>query len=1174
MAERSKLSKKVVAKLATLALKASGVGVVADVAGPILEEISLGLTKKADDFLTLQQVSQEIEAAFRSADECFRHKHPDILQQIASLPMAGLRAPQKLAARLQDTLDHEALRQAIRAQLTQDWRGHLTDQEISRAADCYYDCLLDALASVGKQLLQTIYARVKRIERTTTESVPTLRRIEELLEAIVSTLPIVSRPALSPLPSNVRSVPDIDLVGREVELRWLRETEGDRLLVGHPGSGKTFLLSVLTRQGWGLFVESEDPDRIAYDLRNSVPKVVILDDAHFKEDLLRKLLHLRQGTGAKFDIVAVSWPGRQDVVASRLGIPSAQIHALPLLTRDEIVDVIRSVGVYGPDRLIREIVDQAEGRPGLAVTLAQLCLNGGVRDLALGDALRCAVRCDLEPLVGPEAFDILAAFGLGGGGGMQLDVVAQALGISILEARRAIVGLAAGGVISEVAGTPGGEPCLVVRPRALREALVRDAFFAGPAVLPIRTLIENAVNLAEIARTLVGVRARKGSVELDLITGLLEQAGSVEGWEDFAWLGPTESEWILAKHPDLVVRLAGPLLVHAPKKAIPILLSAAVGDVRPLHSYPQHPLRRIKDWVEDTEPDDPEAVNRRKIVLRAAEAWIENGEDEAVGTHVLALCLVPKVEMRSVDPGVGRTVTLRSGPLSDDRLQEVHALWPRVLEALRAIRKPRWQPLLECISDWAYSRRLSRHPLPAELREATRRMTGEMMSDLAQLAQHHQGVLRRLKAIAGDLGLEASMALRPDFEILFPIESVEVRDPLAAQHLQAEAVRKLARRWMRRDPGGVARDLVCFEEQAADVGLTWPRYSTLLAAELAKYAPSPGKWGSAFLDVSAPGDLIGPFLEQAALQDEQGWQELASDCLKHPGLAHVGVSLALTQPGAGTNLFESAFELLSGFTRLIEIHCVRNEISEQTIAKLLAHEDPGVACTAAIGEWLADPKGSVRASLLEPWRSAITRYGGMVSDVEVPGEFWLRQILSSHPPLALEWLRARLRLEPAPWLIDIDAPDAAAISALDTQHRIDLLNAIPVESATAPFVREIVGSDVTVYQALLQIGMLSPVQFAPLSGRPLGPWVDNARAALKAGFSPDDIARAAYRHVGVVTWAGSESGFWDQWRLDFAALCADGDPELVHVAEVGMGIACQNRDRARAYERQSDIFGL
>ena len=254
-------------------------------------------------------------------------------------------------------------------------------------------------------------------------------------------------PALSVEPRTGRPLLDVQPVGRDSDLAWLREAKDDRLLVGQPGSGKTFVFRTLVREGWGLFVTSENLTRIAEDYRSKKPSVLILDDAQVRRELLADLRHFRAEIGAKFAIVASSWPGDAALIAGDLNLASAQVRQLELLTRDDIVSVVKAAGILGSVELIREIVNQAAGLPGLAITLADICLRGGVRDLALGNALQQSVRIAFEPIVGSTAIEILAAFAIGGDAGMTMDSVSRALGLPIVDLRRAVTTLDSGGVI-------------------------------------------------------------------------------------------------------------------------------------------------------------------------------------------------------------------------------------------------------------------------------------------------------------------------------------------------------------------------------------------------------------------------------------------------------------------------------------------------------------------------------------------------------------------------------------------------------------------------------------------------------------------------------------------------------------------------------------------------------
>jgi len=113
----------------------------------------------------------------------------------------------------------------------------------------------------------------------------------------------------------------------------------------------------------------------------------------------------------------------------------------------------------GPDGLIQEIVEQSVGRPGLAVSLTNLCLKeGGVQDIVLGNALAGWVTSKLLPETNSKyASAILASFAIGGNTGMPLVAIANGLGLTLLEVQEVISNLV-GGLIFD------NTPNLVVYP--------------------------------------------------------------------------------------------------------------------------------------------------------------------------------------------------------------------------------------------------------------------------------------------------------------------------------------------------------------------------------------------------------------------------------------------------------------------------------------------------------------------------------------------------------------------------------------------------------------------------------------------------------------------------------------------------------------------------------------
>ena len=378
---------------------------------------------------------------------------------------------------------------------------------------------------LGFSLLQ-IYPRAAMAERLYHEP----RWCQDLLG-------LTGRPsALSVIPMTDRRLIDKRLVGRDEEIKWLLESQGDRLLGGQPGSGKTAILRNLALSGWGLFLTDDDAAAIANAIRKQQPKVIIVDDAHFKTEVLSKLKQLRREVNAQFDIVATSWSGDQDLVAEVLTLTSSQIRELPLLTRDEIVQVVHQAGLGGPVELIREIVNQAEGRPGLAVTLSHLSLNGDVREVLYGNALSRSLLTAFQQLVGKTISEVLAIFALGGSHGLNMESVSRSIGISMSELRVSLVKLAAGGVIRQ-----GYDRQLSVWPRSLRYVLVRDVFFRGICDLPFNEIASEVNDKYALAETLLGAINRGAKVPE--ITALLESVNSPTLWQHYAALGEEEAQF-------------------------------------------------------------------------------------------------------------------------------------------------------------------------------------------------------------------------------------------------------------------------------------------------------------------------------------------------------------------------------------------------------------------------------------------------------------------------------------------------------------------------------------------------------------------------------------------------------------------------------------------------------
>lgn len=969
-------------------------------------------------------------------------------------------------------------------------------------------------------------------------------------------LGLTGRPsALAVVPRTERPLLDHPLVGREEDLRWLRETRGDRLLVGQPGCGKTFLLRSLALEGWGLFLVDDDQGAIADAVRAQRPRVVIVDDAHFSPPLLSALRRLRAEVGAEFDIVATSWEGDKDQVAESLSLPSAQVRTFELLTRDEIVEVIQHAGLGGPVELIREVVDQSEGRPGLAVTLSYLCLNGDAQGVYFGEALSRSLGATFRKLVGQEANDILGAFALGGTRGIAPQAVADSLGIPLLQLRASLIRLAAGGVLRE-----DREGRLSVWPAALRYVLVRDTFFGGKCDLPAAALMAAAPDKAGMAETLVGAIGRGARVP-DIVD-ILEAVGSALVWREYASLGKAESEFVLRRHPETLRTVGQVTLRLAPAETLPLLFRAAVGDERNLGNAVDHPLRWVEDWVSEAYPSKGQAVRRRKTLAAAARRWLGDGGDERVGLRAAFLALSPAFKFGTADPGSGMKYTLTSGLLADDELTQIREVWSEVRGLLSRAGEPHWERLFSAITPWVYPAHRSIREVPQGTVQLMHSVAAEMICDITELSRDHPGVQQWARRMADRIRAEVETVESRDFEALFP--DLHREDWQEEEKRQMLAVSSLAQEWAARPPAEVAARLAQLEREASLVGKGWPRYTDALCRMIADIVADPNPWLHELLNQGISGDTAEPFLRKVAAARAPGWEGVIERCFDSQTYERLAVFMVLTLDDMPEGLLGRALDTLQRHSDMAELLCLRDQVPEPTLRVMLRHESPAVSTAAAVGVWCSTPTGEVRESIRDDWRAAILRAEGV--------EHWLPEILKSDKALAYDWLMERVGRDSVYFSYHIMEEMKAAISVLDSGQRATMLGRLRGDGyADSELVSELAGDDLRMYAEILKHRNLVRFHLSPLHGHPVGSWADKAILALEAGYSLEEVVEASFDYGE--SWTGNTSDRWQRWVEEFEALTTHDDPRVREAAEIGATKARENRAEELVRERREAVYG-
>jgi hypothetical protein len=983
---------------------------------------------------------------------------------------------------------------------------------------------------------------------------------------------------LSVVPLTHRPLIDLEPIGRQKDLEWLEGTGEDRVLAGEPGSGKTHLLRylMLFRSWPALFLVSRDFDGGA--IRNAIgdlePRIVVVDDAHGNPSDLLRLVQLRRETGASFHIVATTWKGMQDEVVAKLGVSPAQVRRLELLTRDEVVQVIREVGVRTDDDRLRLLVNQAANRPGLAVTIASLWLQGRWNELIDGTALSRDLLSFFRDFVGPESTDVLAAFSLGGDRGMTLKAVREFLGLARYELRRIADGLAAGGALREVDGET-----LAVWPRELRNPLLRAVFFPDSAAKhPYRELLGWVPDLQSAVATLVNAKLFGAPVPMEKLRMLVVEAGSPEAWRGLAYLSEADALWVLEHYQGDLVDIAGAALARAGEATILSLLGRAETVSGPTHSQPRHPMRVLQEWVQELKIPLEEMVRRRRLLAKVSKKYLQAGGQRSVGLQGICLALSPALETRSSDPGAGQTLTLRWGLLPIAQLQEVRSIWAEVREELGGIGAEDWQHLSAVLWGWMHPSYASKGvEVSEETEQFMHSFAAEILRDIASSVQGRPGLTAKVRDLAEKAGIAVNLKPDPVFDLFFPS-----RDHLLERLEEWEAnwqasLKELADQWVKREPVEVAKHLVRYEKEAQSIGRAWPpRGDTEICRRIAAMTESPEVWLDLLLAQGASGVLTGPFLEALVESHRVGWERQVERFLElSPQHAWSAVEAILRLPSPPSTLFQKALERLAEFPQLLEVLCLRLQIPVDNLKLILRHPRWELALTAAEGEWNADPEGNVRAEVALDWRSAILR-SKSDDELEEPGlVFWLREILSRDPELAYDWLTVRLRDEPWPYYISERSPFDAALSALGREQRIRLLEEPACAHAPDGFVGALVGKDPEVFKKVLSLESLREHHLEPLGFQPDEVGMELATLASQAGHEPEDIAHASLVPRGriVVGW-GSGIEDWNRYEQAFARFEDDPRPEVREVAKQGRLLAGRMIDQARAEERKRDLQGL
>ena len=610
--------------------------------------------------------------------------------------------------------------------------------------------------------LLNIHAREDLAERLYRDS----RWLKELLG-------LTGQPsALSVVPRDGRPQLGDVLIGRESDVAFLRTISDDAVIVGRPGIGKTSLMRDVVRSGRGLFLVDDDITNIADALRREQPSLVIVDDAPANLSGLQHLMTVRaQNASSTFFIIATCWADDEALTLNALGLPRSAAHYVEPLTRSQIVDVIHGIGLLGPNALVRHIVDQARGRPGLAAALAHMTLTRDSRDYneaVSGDAVRRLLLTNVSIRASEATVQVLATLALGGDRGLSRELVAEILGMTQLSVYALLAPLAVGGVIDEDRNSDG----VVVWPETLRYALINEAFFGAPRLLP-EGIISSIPNRHALSRTLVLARRYGVPIPNDLLWNLVVETGA--GVSDFAALGPDQSKRLLEIYTEAATRLADEGLMQAPEVLLPALFRLAIGDERGIPQTPEHPLRKIDDWIDYSPLSSGEPIRRRRLLLDATRIWLQQGGDISIAGKALSIALSPRSKVNSIDPGAGMTISFAHRFLGTADVYELASLWSGASDMFYQLGIPELRLLVDTLTSYVHPMSVP-EPTPLEVAEAMDVVACDTIRLLVRVASGKAGILYELRRLAEAASCKVEIQLSADYEVVYPRRNLDDAD--------------------------------------------------------------------------------------------------------------------------------------------------------------------------------------------------------------------------------------------------------------------------------------------------------------------------------------------------------------------------------------------------------------
>lgn len=984
-------------------------------------------------------------------------------------------------------------------------------------------------------------------------------------------------PALSIIPINTRTSLDVPMIGRSEAIAELEKIQGDVLISGQPGSGKTYIATDFSGRHNGLFVISDDMTKIANEIRRKTPDTLLIDDVHNKDTLLTNLMHLRTQLKLDFRIVGTAWASGESTVKAKMSIGDANILRLKDLTRDEMIEVINACGLKGATNLLkREIVDQSKGKPGLAITLSTLCLAGDWEKVFNGDSLYTLVTSSFNARLGKNVTALLSFIALGGDSGIELGKLAEVSGVSVSDVKAVLDELAVGGVISS-----RDDGSIRVVPDTLRYPLVRGLFIDGTGTMKFEDYIGKYLSKNDVVETLLVTMLKGAVMRSDRITPHLSDEFAAKTWAYYAALGKDEAEYVAENNRAAIIAVPEPILTMQPEVAIRELMIAAVNDHRELHPHPNHPARVLDEWANGAKPGSNTAIKRRSLLLKIATELFENGyQDQVTVGRVIASALNPHYQSTETDPGVGLSITFIQSYISSEEFNQMSTLFTSAKALYEKLDSDEaFVEILSVADDWVYNRQNVSAEYLATIVDKKKQLAQELLTSLRDATKGRNLIQRRIRQLGQAIDMNLEIEVPREYEILFPYESRRPNREEALFKQQIEAVKELAEQWAKEDPTQIVEKIAKFQRESADTRTTYPNYLHHMPGMLASAVPHGNliEWTTLLVARTTSAQFTASFADELAKTKPEGYHDLLETMLS-TDMHDVGAMQAIIMRLSVTDdptLFLLAKPLFSKYDDSVNIACLRGEVPLENELYILDNvtEDAAVEICGGIDfEYSKDGDDKdMPEELRDKWRRAIIEH----STINYHALSDLKHLLRKHPELTLPWFEAKINKEidqEQRWQLHTNDVAKSLIGALTVDDRKKLLKMLDSSNGNYSFVSTLVNQSPKLYQILIDNQDAKDFHLDPLDIFS-DSWVPMADIALKAKYSPEEVKQNSF-YLNL-SWSGSEYAMWQGKIFDIKEhLDKTADPVIINIINEYIGHIESRAADAKEKEYRREVEGI